>query len=455
MAQALPQRGPPGVWPLGNLREIRRDMLAFFTRCRNEFGDVARMQFGPRTVYLLSSPELIEDVLVTRNRSFRKHYAFRFLRPLLGDGLLISEGETWLRQRRLMQPAFGRESLARYGGIMVADAEKMLQGWSDGQPRDIYHDMTQLTLRIAAKTLMDIDIGQQLEDVGRGQDVAMDDFRRRFQSPLPLPLWLPTPKNLRMRAALRRLDAVIHGIIRQRRDSNEFRGDLLSILMRAQDEDGSRMTDRQLRDETMTLLLAGHETTANALSWTWYLLAQHPHVEQKLLEELEAVLGERLPTADDWPRLVYTERVVKESMRLFPPAYTIGRAACEETTIGDYRVPRGTTVFMSQWVVHRDSRWYADPEKFEPDRWSQSLERERPKYSYFPFGGGPRVCIGNTFAMMEATLLVAAVARRYQIRLAEDRPVQPWPTITLRPRGGIPVIVRRRKIASLVEAHGN
>jgi len=442
---ALPNISLPAIWPLGHIREIRRDMLAYFTRCSQECGDVALMRFGPRKVYLLSHPDHIEQVLVARNRAYSKHYAFKLLRPLLGEGLLTAEGDHWLRQRRLIQPAFAPEALARYAPVMVQFARQLLDGWTDGEQRDIHREMTELTLRIAAKTLMDIDLGEQLWQVGDGTDAMMDDFRRRFQSVATLPTWLPTPNNLRRRRGLTQLNDVIEGIIAARRKSNEDCGDLLSMLMRARDEDDGRgMTDKQLRDEVMTLLLAGHETTANALSWTWYLLAQHPRAETKLFAELQNVLSGRPPEYGDLPRLKYTAQIVKESMRLYPPAYTIGREAIEDTRIGEYDVPQGTTVFASQWVVHRDSRWYDEPEKFSPERWTDEFERTRPKYAYFPFGGGPRVCIGNTFAMIEATLLVAAIAQQYQFRLASREPAIPWAAVTLRPRDGIPVHLTAR-----------
>ena len=451
MTRSLPNNALPAIWPLGHIREIRRDMLAYFTRCAQELGDVALMRFGPRKVYLLSHPDHIEQVLVARNRAYSKHYAFKFLRPLLGQGLLTAEGDHWLRQRRLMQPAFDRQALARYASVMVEYAEQMVSRWHDGQQRDIEQEVTELTLRIAAKTLMDIDLGEQLEKVAHGTDAMTDDFRRRFQSIAPLPNWLPTPNNRRSNRSLRELDTVIDSIIAQRRRANDDRGDLLSMLMQARDEDDGRgMSDKQLRDEVMTLLLAGHETTANALSWTWYLLAQHPRAETKLVAELEQVLGGRSPTIDDLPQLTYTEQVVKESMRLYPPAYTIGREAIEDTQVGEYEVPKGTTVFMSQWVVHHDNRWFDEPERFAPERWTEELERTRPKYAYFPFGGGPRVCIGNGFAMIETTLLVAAIAQRYRFRLARDEPVVPWAAVTLRPRHGIPVVLSKSEPAATV-----
>jgi cytochrome P450 len=442
MAIPLPTNSLPARWAVGHLREIRHDMLGFFTRTARECGDVALMRFGPRKVWLISDPALIEEVLVTKNRSFTKHYAFRFLRPVLGDGLLTSEGETWLRQRRLMQPAFTRESLARYATAMVECAAQTADSRRAGEQLDVHRAMTELTLRIAAKTLMDIDIGDEFDHVCQGMDVMMEDFRRRFQSAWQWPRWMPTPANRRRDRAIALLDGVIQGIIAQRRQTSLDHGDLLSMLMRARDaDDGTRMSDQQLRDEVMTLLLAGHETTANLLTWAWYLLAQHPAAAAQLHDELRTVLGDRAPTSADLSQLVYTERVVLETMRLLPPAYTIGRAAKEDCQIGQFQVPRDTTLFLSQWVVHHDERWYPDPQRFEPNRWTDELRSARPKYAYFPFGGGPRGCIGNTFAMMEATLLIAEIARRWRLNLATSAPIQPVPAVTLRPAGGMPMII--------------
>jgi cytochrome P450 len=275
--------------------------------------------------------------------------------------------------------------------------------------------------------------------------VMMDDFRARFQSIWQWPRWLPTPANRRSDRASARLNGVIERIIASRRAAPHDHGDLLSMLMQARDaDDGSRMSNQQLRDEVMTLLLAGHETTANVLTWTWYLLAHNPAVEARLASELGDVLDDRQPTVADLPRLVYTERVVLESMRLMPPAYTLGREAKEDCVIGDYLVPAGGTLLLSQWVVHHDARWFAEPERFNPDRWTDEFQRTRPKYAYFPFGGGPRVCIGNTFAMMEATLIIATIAQHHRLRLAGDEPIRPIPAITLRPAGGMPMIATER-----------
>ena len=440
----FPKSTLPSIWPFGHVAELRRDMLGFFTRCAQECGDIALMKFGPRSVYLLNHPDHIEQALVTRNRAFSKHFAFKYLRPLLGTGLLTAEGDHWLRQRRLMQPAFSRESMNRYAPAMVELTSNMVSGWCDGQPLDIHAEMTDLTLQIAAKTLLDIDLGDQLRQVADGTDAVMDDFRLRLHSVAPLPIWIPTAQNRKMKQARAQLNAVIERIIAQRRQSGEMHSDLLSMMMRARDEDDGRgMSDRQLRDEVMTLLLAGHETTANTLSWVWYLLAQHSEAAAKLQAELQEVLGDRPPELGDLPRLVFTEQIVKEAMRLFPPAYTIGREATEDTTIGEYDVPRGTTVFACQWIVHRDSRWFPEPEQFQPQRWTEDFEQSRPKYAYFPFGGGPRVCIGNTFAMVEAVLLTARIAQEFSFELTGDKPIIPHAAVTLRPKDGIPVIATR------------
>jgi cytochrome P450 len=276
--------------------------------------------------------------------------------------------------------------------------------------------------------------------------MGMRTFVRRWRSVYPLPVWIPTPTNLRLKRAVRQLDAIVYGFIKERRASGGDRGDLLSMLLQAQDaDDGTRMTDKQVRDEAMTLFLAGHETTANALSWTWYLLSQHPEVEAKLAAELEAVLGGRSPTVADLPRLRYTEMVVLESMRIFPPVYAFGREAIRECTLGGYRVRRGTTVIMSQWVMHRDPRYFDNPEQFLPERWADGLAKRLPKFAYLPFGGGPRICIGNSFAMMEAILILATMLSKFRFTVLPDHPVIPRPTVTLRPEHGIKGVLTKRE----------
>jgi cytochrome P450 len=435
----------PGGWLAGNLPEFRQDMLAFYTRLAREQGDLAAFRLGPRRLLLVSNPDLIEQVLVTNSRHFSKHYLLRLLRPLLGDGLLESEGEFWLRQRRIMQPAFHRQRLEGYGAVAVECTRQMLAGWRDGEARDLHVEMMRLTLDIAVRALLGIERAGDTEGVSKALDLLMHDFIYRFEHPVTLPLWVPTPWNRRVAAALHFLDSLIRGLIRQRRSATGPGDDLLSRLLHARDEeDGRGMTDQQLRDEVMTLFLAGHETTANALAWTTYLLAQHPAVEEKLLREVREVVGERLPGPADLPRLAYTERVVLESMRLYPPVYAFGRQAVRACTIGDFEVPAGRTVIISQWVVHRDPRWWDRPEVFDPDRWVGQAARGLPKYAYFPFGGGPRVCIGNTFALIEATLVLATLVPRFRLRLAPGHMVKPWPSVTLRPAHGIPMLIASR-----------
>ena len=320
-----------------------------------------------QTFYLLSRPDVIEYVLVENNRNFTKTRILRRNRRLLGEGLLTSDGGFWRRQRRLAQPAFHRKRVAAYGEVMAAFARRSLEGWRDGETIDVHEEMMRLTLEIVAKCLFDADVGAEAKDIGRAMKVALESFtsQRRL---IRIPKSIPTPHNVRLEMAARRLDRIVHTIIEERRKSWEDRGDLLSLLMLARDESGERMTDEQLRDEVMTLFLAGHETTANALSWTFWLLSLNAAAEVKLVEELERVLGGRVPTIADLPGLPYVERVIKESMRLYPPAWVMGREAIGECEVGGYRMPAGTTALISQWVVHRDPRYHHDPQRFDPDR---------------------------------------------------------------------------------------
>ena len=415
MAAKLPPRPPGGRWFTGHLGEFSRDRLGFMVRCARDYGDMTAVRIGPHSVYFANHPDYVEEVLVDKSRHFIKHFALRLNPEILGKGLLTSEGDFWLRQRRLIQPAFVRSRLAAYGPAMVAAAERVLAEWRPGETRDVAKEMARITLDIAAKTLFDADAHSSADEVRDALQYMLDSYLVRFNRfLLPVPPWLPTPRNVAVRRARLRLDAIIYGYIRQRRQSGEDKGDLLSILLHARDEDdGAGMTDRQVRDEAMTLFLAGHETTALALSWTWFLLATNPEAEQRLLTELRQTLADQPPTVTDLPRLRYAEAVVMESMRLRPPIYAFGREALDECEIGGFHVPKKTTILMSQWVVQRDPRWFSEPEKFQPERWLDHRAHEFPKYAYFPFGGGPRLCIGNTFAMMETVLVLATIAQRY------------------------------------------
>jgi cytochrome P450 len=439
-------RSPPGHLVLGHLPELRRDQLGFYTRCAREHGDFVPIRFGPRRAVLVSHPDVIEEVLVAKARHFTKTIALRMLRPVLGDGLLLSDGDLWLRQRRLVQPAFHRARIAAAAEVMVANTERALDRWKDGEPRDIHAEMMALTQGIVAKTLFDAEVGDEAAEVGSALQVLMEDFRTRLRSLVRLPMALPTPANLAARRAIRRLDRIVYEMVERRRQSAQDRGDLLSMLLAARDaDDGSRMTDRQVRDEVMTLFLAGHETTATALSWTWELVGRHPAVEARLVQELDQVVGDRAPGLADLPALRYAEWVVTEAMRLYPPAYAVSRETVAPIVIGGHRVEPRTAVLMSQWVVHRDPRFFDDPEAFRPERWADDLARRLPRFAYFPFGGGPRLCIGQAFAMMEAVLILATVARRFGVRPVAARVATPRPSVTLRPDGGIPVIVARRR----------
>ena len=439
-------RGPKGHVLLGSLPEFRRDVLGFFAACARDYGDVVPIRVPRRRLVLLSHPDLIEEVLTAHARRTSKTALLQTLRTVLGNGLLLSEGDTWLRQRRLIQPAFHRQRIAAYGDVMAAFADRAMAHWKDGETRDVHADMMAVTQAIVAKTLFDADVSGGAWDVGQALHVLMEDFSRTRTRVFRLPTFVPTPTRLRTRRAVERLDRLVYGIIAARRASGEDRGDLLSLLLQAQDaDDGSRMTDQQARDEIMTLFLAGHETTAVSLSWTWYLLAQHPEVEARLVDELRSVLGGRWPTVADLPRLRYTEMVVTESMRLYPPAYTITRRVVEPPlTVGPHAIAPETVLVMSQWVVHRDRRWFDEPGAFQPDRWEHDLAKRLPRYAYFPFGGGPRLCIGNTFALMEATLLLATIAQRFRFRLAPGAAVTPMLSVTLRPAEGLPMILSAR-----------
>ncbi len=428
----------------GNLPEIFGDPLTFFTRIARDYGDVVLVRQLNTPLYLVSHPDYIESILVTHNQNFVKSIGLRRSRLLLGNGLLTSEGDFWRHQRRLIQPAFHRQRIATYGETMVAYAERTASHWQDKTTFDIHHEMMRLTLQIVAKTLFDADVTQDTDEVGQALEVVLRQFIARAATGFLLPETVPTPGNLRMRRAVERLDRIIYRIIEERRKEDKDHGDLLSILLCAQDDEGTTMTDKQLRDEMMTLFLAGHETTAIALSWTWYLLSQNPQAEEKLHAELNTVLGGRSPTVADLAQLPYTDAVVKESMRLYPPAWVVGRESLNAFELGDYSLPKHATLLMSQWVMHRHPRYFDEPERFQPERWLDGLEHRLPRFAYFPFGGGPRQCIGNSFAVMEANLLLATLAQRFQLELASHACIKPLPAITLRPRYGIPMVLHRR-----------
>ncbi len=439
--------GPRRKFPLAGLLQYRRGPLPFFQNLAQQYGDISYFKLGPQEAFFLNHPDFIKDVLVTNNENFMKGLALQRAKRLLGEGLLTSEGEFHRRQRRLAQPAFHRARVASYAAVMTDYAARMRNRWRDGAILDISEEMMRLTLAIVGKTLFDADVESDSKEVGEAMSVVMDLFNTITIPFFELLQKLPLPQLRRFDRAKAKLDAIIFRLIEERRRSGKDRGDLLSMLLLAQDEegDGGRMTDAQLRDEAMTIFLAGHETTANALTWTWYLLSQNPDVEKKLHAEIDEVLGARLPTVEDVARLRYTEMVLAESMRLYPPAWAIGRMALSDCEIGGYLVPRRSLVIMSQYVMHRDARYFPDPERFDPERWTASAREARPQFSYFPFGGGPRRCIGESFAWMEGILLIATLAQHWQMRLVPNHVVALRPVITLRPKYGMRMTVTRRQ----------
>ncbi len=444
MAQFVRPPGPKSRGIIGNFPMGSGDPLGLFTRWSREFGDIFHYRVLNRHIYFLNHPDLIKDVLVTYHQNFIKGEAVRFNRRIFGDGLVANEGASWAQQRRIIQPAFHRESIQSYANTMVAYTERMLEAWHDGETHDIHQDMMRLTLEIVAMALFSVEIASDGDRVSLALNTLMElTSGARMLLPARLRL-VPTPGNVRYIRAIRQLDEIVYGLIRQRQATDRTYEDLLATLLQARYEDGGSMPNRQLRDEVMTLLLTGHETTAVSLSWTWYLLSQHPEVEQKLWSELQRVLNGRSPRMSDLPGLPYLERVIKESIRLYPPVWALVRNPAKECEIGGYRIPTGTTILMSQWVMHRDPRYYDEPERFNPDRWLDARSREAPKFAYFPFGGGPRTCIGASFATTEAALVLATIAQKYQVRVVPDWPIETIPTITLRPRYGIKVTVTRR-----------
>ncbi|HEY9284421.1 MAG TPA: cytochrome P450 [Pyrinomonadaceae bacterium] len=439
----------PGRLLTGVMPEFTRDSLAFVLKVAREYGDVARARFLYLDAYFVSRPDLIERVLVAENRNFIKARSLRspFFSRIVGRGLLTSEGDFWRRQRRLAQPAFHRDRISAYADEMADSAERLVAGWRDGETRDLHEDMQRLTMGIVTRTLFSAEISDaDAETIWE----ALAEIARPFSRQATLK-WiadnrLPTPARRRFFRSVARLDEVVFRIIAARRESGEDRGDLLSMLLAARDEEGRGMDDRQLRDEVMTIFLAGQETTALALAWAWHLLAENPEAEAALHEELDEVLEDgRGARFADLPRLRFAEAVVKESMRLYPPAWGVGREAVRDCEVGGYRIPRGAQVFMMAYAVHRDPRFFHDPESFRPGRWTNGETDDLPKFAYFPFGGGPRLCIGNSFAMIETVVSLATIARRFRFRHAPGRAaVAPLPAMSLRLRDGLKVTVAAR-----------
>ncbi|MBW2461811.1 MAG: cytochrome P450 [Deltaproteobacteria bacterium] len=441
--------GPPGVFGLRNVYRFSSDPLAFLRQMTDEHGDFVELKLLGQPWFLVNHPDDIETVLVKHAAIMLRDEYVEVMKRTLGLGLLTSEGALWKRQRKLMAQAFTPKRIRTYAETMVAVTDEGVS-WTEGEEINLHQEMSRLTMEVVSAVLFGASIGpREVGTVRRSMEAVNEFYANSPEAILKVPAWVPTPRNRRLDGAVKNLDALIYEIIGRRR-RGEARDDLLGTLLDARDEgtrstDGKGMSDQQLRDEAVTLFLAGHETTALALAHTVYLLSKHPEVERRLARELTEVLGGRLPSAADVSSLVYTERVLKESMRLYPPAWTIGREVAEAFELRGRQIPKGAQLLSSQWIVHRDPRWFPNPEAFDPDRWLPERTATLPRFAYFPFGGGPRVCIGNHFAMMEATLMLAILFSRHHFALLPEQRLEFVPSVTLRPKGsGLRVRVTAR-----------
>ena len=429
--ERLPGAYTVSFWrdPIGSLLTLSRD-----------YGDVVHWKFAGTDTYLLKDPEHIRRVLVADHRAFMKGRALQVARRVLGNGLLTSEGDFHDRQRRLLQPLFLPERVAAYGPAIVEAAERTSYRWQDGDTVDVQREMARLTLTIIGETIFAADLTGEVDELADALTVSLDTLNL-FMLPYTGALErLPLPPMRRFRHAQARLDRTVARLLDRR--ASETGDDLPALLAAAAKQHGWRSTE--MRDEAITILLAGHETTATALTWTWYLLARHPEVEARLHRELDRELGGRAPGAHDLPRLVYAEMVMSEALRLYPPAWLVGRRALVDYELGGYPIRAGSIVIVSPYVTHHDPRFYPDPFGFDPERWTAEERRRRPRYSYFPFGGGPRVCIGETFAWTEALLVLATLAQRWTMRPLADYEADVEPRVTLRPKGGMAMVLTRR-----------
>lgn len=434
----------PTTSALQEMGKFGNDPLAYFEHLAGTYGDYVKMKMIRGEGVLLVAPEAIEEVLVRKKKHFIKGRATRALGALLGNGLLVSEGDFWRRQRRLAQPAFHRDRISQYADRMVSLGTAMVDRWQGGKVLDVHDEMVRVTLAIVADALFSANVAQHADVVGRSLETTLWHFQWWSRNAFLVPVWLPVGPNRRFQRAKRDLDRIVNAIIAERMAQPEGQrgGDLLGMLLSARDEDGSAMSAQQVRDEVMTLMLAGHETTANTLTWTTLLLSRHPEVRLRLEEELRRALNGRPPTLADLPNLPYNEMVVKESMRVYPPVWVLGYEAVDDTPIGPYTIKKGTAVFMSQWVNHHEARWFPDPQAFRPERWADPAMKQLPAYAYFPFGGGERLCIGKSFALMEAQLLLATIAQRYRLDVVADQTIALDPSVTLRPAHGLQVVVK-------------
>ncbi len=438
--------GPKSRSPLGHLFEFARNPLAFLVDVAAAYGDIAHFKIRKRDVYLLVHPEDVQEVLVTRQRHFVKNPGFQTIKKILGEGLLSSEGTFHLRQRRMIQPIFHKHKVANYGEIMLERLVSFEKRWKDGSQISMDQEMARLTLEIVGKALFGAEVGGRTDQISTALNDAMSLFHHITSPAALIRDRIPFLKDRRFERGKERLDIEIVEIIRSYRREESDTGSLLNLLIEARDEEDpqARMTDEQIRDEALTLLLAGHETTAVALTWVWYLLSQHPEVEAELHEELNRVLAGRQPVVDDIPQLTLTARILEETLRLYPPVYMLGRQTLEDFPARGYIIPAGSSVIVSPFITQRDARFFPEPERFNPQRWTPENRSRLPKFAFFPFGGGQRVCIGEPFARQESILILAALGQVWSARTVPGYRADVQPRVTLRPRGGMPMILKKR-----------
>ncbi|MEM7535192.1 MAG: cytochrome P450 [Chloroflexota bacterium] len=457
--QGMPIPGPKERFLVGSAQEFDSHGPDFLVHLAEEYGDIAKFSMLGMKFVVLATPELIREVLITKAKIFPKaHHDIAVLTRVIGRGLVTTEGDEHKQQRKLAQPAFHAKRIRSYADTMVDYTAQLVDGWHPGETRDLSQEMSRLTMYIVVKTLFDVDyqtLADTADEIGDAVHVLQDTADNDFGFPITLPDWVPTPLARRRKKARKVVDAIIDQMMAERRGAAENgvvedRGDLMSMLLMSTDEDGNTMNDVELRDQLLTLFLAGHETTSNALVWTWYALSQNPDVEQKLHDELDRVLAGRLPTLADLPNLPYAEMVLKESMRLYPPVWTINfREPTEDTTVGGYAVPKGTQMFISPYMMHRLERYWEDPLAFRPERFLPEKEAEMPKYLYMPFGAGARICIGNSFAMMEAHLILATIAQQYKLTLDPEQRIGQLPRITMSPTYGMKMMLEKRRATNM------
>jgi len=444
-------KNPPGPEPgrkmLRNLPELRDNPIGFFMDMSRKYGGLVRILVPTQKIYLVSKPAYVRHILQTNQRNYLKGESVDAARPLIGNGLASSDGDFWLRQRRLMQPAFHHRRLRSLIPIMQDTTQEMMKRWNSLEVGDetveLTSEMMKLTLQVIVKTMFSTDVSDEVDTIGKAFLDVLSVINRRSWGQNRLPDWFPTPDNIRMWRAIRTLDQQVFKIIERRRKSGADLDDLLGMLLSARDQEtGEGMNDQQLRDEVLTIFFAGHETTALSLTWAITLLNRHPETEKRLRSEITEVLGKRLPTFDDLHKLKYTRMVLDETLRLYPPAWVFVRAVHEEDEIDGYQIPSDAFIILSPYITHRDPDLWEEPEKFDPDRFNPEREDNKPKFAYYPFGGGPRQCIGRDFALMEAQIVLAMILQHYQVRVVDERDIEPQFFVTLRPKNDVLVKIK-------------